>query len=54
MQLEQQSAQSMGTSTVTTYIESASGIEEGGKTGLTAVVVGLLFLLGVFFLRMYL
>jgi len=39
----------MGTSTVTTYIESASGIEEGGKTGLTAVVVGFLFLLGVFF-----
>ena len=35
----------MGTSTVTTYIESASGIEEGGKTGLTAVVVGFLFLL---------
>ena len=39
----------MGTSTVTTYIESASGIEEGGKTGLTAVVVGFLFLPGVFF-----
>ena len=39
----------MGTSTVTTYIESASGIEEGGRTGLTAVVVGFLFLLGVFF-----
>ena len=39
----------MGTSTVTTYIESASGIEEGGKTGLTAIVVGFLFLLGVFF-----
>ena len=30
-------------------VESASGIEEGGKTGLTAVVVGFLFLLGVFF-----
>jgi AGZA family xanthine/uracil permease-like MFS transporter len=33
----------------TTYIESASGIAEGGRTGLTAVVVGLLFLLSVFF-----
>ncbi len=39
----------MGTSTVTTYIESASGIEEGGRTGLTAVVVGCLFLVGLFF-----
>jgi adenine/guanine/hypoxanthine permease len=33
----------------TTYIESASGIAEGGRTGLTAVVVGILFLLSVFF-----
>ena len=32
----------------TTYIESASGIAEGGRTGLTAVVVGLLFLLAIF------
>ncbi|HEX2049070.1 MAG TPA: NCS2 family permease [Actinomycetota bacterium] len=32
----------------TTYIESASGIAEGGRTGLTAVVVGVLFLLAVF------
>ncbi|PYE52932.1 NCS2 family permease [Deinococcus yavapaiensis] len=38
----------MGTSTTTAYIESASGIEEGGRTGLTAVVVGLLFLLAIF------
>lgn len=36
-----------GTSTVTSYIESASGIEEGGRTGLTAVVTGLLFLLAI-------
>jgi AGZA family xanthine/uracil permease-like MFS transporter len=35
----------LGTSTVTTYIESASGIEEGGRTGLTAVTTGILFLL---------
>lgn len=34
----------LGTSTVTTYIESAAGIEEGGRTGMTALVVGLLFL----------
>ncbi|MDP9066910.1 MAG: NCS2 family permease [Actinomycetota bacterium] len=33
----------------TTYIESASGIAEGGRTGLTAVVVGLLFLLSILF-----
>jgi len=38
-----------GTSTVTTYIESAAGISEGGKTGLTSVVVGILFLLSLFF-----
>lgn len=34
----------LGTSTVTTYIESAAGIEEGGRTGMTALVVGILFL----------
>ena len=34
----------LGTSTVTTYIESSTGIEEGGRTGLTALVVGALFL----------
>ncbi|MFC6826796.1 NCS2 family permease [Halopelagius fulvigenes] len=34
----------LGTSTVTTYIESASGVEEGGRTGLTALVVAVLFL----------
>ncbi|MCE4620244.1 MAG: NCS2 family permease [Desulfurococcales archaeon] len=39
----------LGTSTVTTYIESAAGVEEGGRTGLTAIIVGLLFLLGLFF-----
>jgi len=38
----------LGTSTVTTYIESASGIAAGGKTGLTAVVTGILFLLSMF------
>ncbi|MDR9431271.1 MAG: NCS2 family permease [Natronomonas sp.] len=37
----------MGTSTVTTYIESSTGVEEGGRTGFTALVVGLLFLLSL-------
>ncbi|RZU98210.1 NCS2 family permease [Spiribacter vilamensis] len=39
-----------GTSTTTTYIESASGINAGGRTGLTAVVIAVLFLLSLFFL----
>ncbi len=39
----------LGTSTVTCYIESASGIAEGGRTGLTSVVVGFLMLLALFF-----
>ncbi len=39
----------LGTSTVTTYIESAAGIESGGRTGLTALVVAILFLLGLIF-----
>jgi AGZA family xanthine/uracil permease-like MFS transporter len=34
----------LGTSTVTTYIESATGVEEGGRTGMTALVIALLFL----------
>ena len=38
----------LGTSTVTSYIESASGVEAGGRTGLTAVVTGLLFLVALF------
>ncbi len=37
-----------GTSTITSYIESAAGIAQGGRTGLTAVTVSLLFLLGLF------
>ena len=39
----------VGTSTTTSYIESASGVSAGGRTGLTAVVVSLLFLLALFF-----
>jgi len=38
-----------GTSTTTSYIESAAGIEAGGRTGLTSMVVGGLFLLSLFF-----
>ena len=37
-----------GTSTITTYIESAAGIGVGSKTGLTAVVIGILFILSIF------
>lgn len=39
----------LGTSTVTTYVESTAGVSEGGRTGLTAVVVGILLLLALFF-----
>jgi len=37
----------MGTSTVTAYVESAAGISEGGRTGLTAVTTGILFLVAL-------
>ena len=39
----------IGTSSVTAYIESTSGVAVGGRTGLTAIVVGILFLLVMFF-----
>ena len=39
----------MGTSTVTTYVESAAGVKAGGKTGMTSLVIGVLFLLCLFF-----
>lgn len=38
----------LGTSTVTTYVESAAGIGEGGKTGLTSVTTGVCFILALF------
>lgn len=38
----------LGTSTVTTYVESSSGISEGGKTGLTALTVSALFIISLF------
>ncbi|AWL11160.1 Adenine permease AdeQ [Saliniradius amylolyticus] len=43
------SGAALGTSTTTSYIESAAGVAAGGRTGLTAVVVGVLFLLSMFF-----
>jgi AGZA family xanthine/uracil permease-like MFS transporter len=39
----------LGTSTVTTYVESAAGVKAGGRTGMTSLVIGLLFLLCLFF-----
>ncbi|SIQ64364.1 putative MFS transporter, AGZA family, xanthine/uracil permease [Paracoccus thiocyanatus] len=39
----------LGTSSTTAYVESASGVQAGGRTGLTALVVAVLFLLAVFF-----
>ena len=39
----------LGTSTVTTFVESSTGISEGGRTGLTSLVVGILFILAAFF-----
>lgn len=39
----------LGTSTTTTYVESAAGVSEGGRTGLTAVTVAVLFLGAIFF-----
>lgn len=39
----------LGTSSVTTYIESAAGITEGGRTGFTAIIVSLLFTVSIFF-----
>jgi AGZA family xanthine/uracil permease-like MFS transporter len=38
----------LGTSTVTTYVESTAGVSEGGRTGLTSIVTGLLFFLALF------
>lgn len=44
----------LGTSTITTFVESSSGIAEGGRTGLTAVVSGIFFLLALFFSPIFL
>ena len=39
----------MGTTTYTTYVESAAGVQQGGRTGMTSIVIGILFLLTLFF-----
>jgi AGZA family xanthine/uracil permease-like MFS transporter len=39
----------MGTTTVTSYVESGAGVKEGGRTGMTSVVIGVLFLACLFF-----
>ncbi len=44
----------LGTSTVTTYVESASGVNEGGRTGLTALTVALLFFAALFLAPLFL
>ena len=43
----------VGVSTTTAFIESASGVEEGGRTGLTAVVTGLCFILTLFMMPLF-
>ncbi len=44
----------LGTSTVTSYIESASGVQAGGKTGLTSLTTGFLFLISLFLAPLFL
>ena len=44
----------MGTSTVTTYVESAAGVSEGGRTGLTALTTAFLFLISILFAPIFL
>lgn len=44
----------MGTSTVTTFVESAAGVEEGGRSGLTSFVTGICFALAIFFAPFFL
>ena len=43
----------LGTSTVTTFVESASGVSAGGRTGLTSLTAGLLFLLSILFAPLF-
>ena len=43
----------LGSATITTYVESASGVAEGGKSGLTSFFVGLMFILSIFLLFNY-
>lgn len=43
----------LGTSTVTTFVESGAGVAEGGRTGMTALVTAILFLLSIFLLPLF-
>jgi AGZA family xanthine/uracil permease-like MFS transporter len=43
----------LGTSTVTTYVESASGVAEGGKTGLTSLTTAVFFIIALFFAPLF-
>lgn len=43
----------LGVSTVTTYVESSAGVAEGGRTGLTSIITGLLFLIAMFFAPLF-
>jgi len=43
----------LGTSTISTFVESSTGVSAGGKTGLTAVTTAILFLLAIFFLPLF-
>ena len=43
----------LGTSTVTTFVESGAGVAEGGKTGLTALTTAVLFFLSIFLLPLF-
>ena len=47
-------ADAIGTSTVTTFVESSAGIAEGGRTGMTALSTGLLFFVALFFAPLFL
>jgi AGZA family xanthine/uracil permease-like MFS transporter len=44
----------LGTTTVTSYVESGSGVKEGGRTGMVSVVIGILFLSMIFFSPLFL
>jgi len=44
----------LGTTTVTSYVESGSGVKEGGRTGMTSIVIGILFLSMIFFSPLFL
>ena len=44
----------LGTSTITTFVESSSGISEGGRTGLTSLTTGVLFLFAIFLSPLFL